>query len=50
MIDTFRMVPEAARRLAQRPGLSRWFAAVARTDLFLQSRPDWDALRAVEAP
>lgn len=49
MIDTFQMVPDAARMLADRPSLSRWFGAVTDTDLFQSTRPDWDALNAMEA-
>ena len=49
MIDTFQMVPEGARHLADRPLLSRWFDAVSATDLFQNTRPDWDALNAMDA-
>ncbi|MEL6465356.1 MAG: glutathione S-transferase family protein [Pseudomonadota bacterium] len=50
MIDTFQMVPDAARLLAARPHLSRWFTGVAQTDLFQTTRPNWDALNAMETP
>ena len=50
MIDTFRMVPDAADMLTNRPSLSRWFDGVSSSDLFRNTRPNWDVLNAMEAP